>query len=115
MGYSPSPGSPLGFASATLARDCMTCGSLREHDTTSSTEIMDGKPLMILFLIIVVLADDAVGAGQAASWYSWMMPPIRVCFRVRKVSRSTTSAGRGLSGAAPANAMWGRWVLWWVS
>jgi len=39
-------------------------------------------------------------SGQAVRWYSWMTPPTRSRRRTRKASRSVTSAGSGLSGAA---------------
>ena len=47
-----------------------------------------------------VLAENVVLTGQAACWYSWMTPPTRSRRRTRKASRSVTSAGSGLSGAA---------------
>lgn len=47
-----------------------------------------------------VLVENVVLTGQAACWYSWMTPPTRSRLRTRKASRSVTSAGSGLSGAA---------------
>jgi threonine dehydrogenase-like Zn-dependent dehydrogenase len=52
-----------------------------------------------------VLAENVVFTGQAACWYSWMTPPTRSRRRTRKASRSVTSAGSGLSGAALDRAM----------
>ena len=52
-----------------------------------------------------VLAENVVLTGQAATWYSWMTPPTRSRRRTRKASRSVTSAGSGLSGAALDRAM----------
>lgn len=51
-------------------------------------------------VILSVLAENVVLTGQAACWYSWMTPPTRSRRRTRKASRSVTSAGSGLSGAA---------------
>ena len=49
--------------------------------------------------------------GHAASVYSWMTPPMRLCRRTRKALRSLTGAGIALRGAACLRDRCGRCSL----
>lgn len=52
-----------------------------------------------------VIAENLIHACQDAGWYSLSTPPALRILRARKVSRSVTFGGSGLSGTAADRPM----------
>jgi hypothetical protein len=92
-------------------------------DATDETRGVDGFKRDTTTLVMqatlraglsLVPAENYVRAGQAACWYSWMMPPSRSLRRTSKRARrsgSVMGAGTARSGAAWRIAWWGRCSL----
>lgn len=97
------PGRDADAASARVAKDCLwTNSTLSTLLNDSDTALSRAEPTRPM-LWTTAPADNVVRAGQAARWYSWMMPPSRSCRRTSRAVMcrgSVIGVGTARSGAA---------------